>query len=106
MCCRLGLKFTWINARCRDRVLLAIPMAWMLTQYHLPGMRSGAVGLMPSVMPATSLHIPYWHSDSQASTIIIQSVFNVLLVSIGFNVRSLPGAIIMMSLVLYPYILC
>lgn len=88
--------------------LLAIPMAWMLTQYHLPGRRVWQwLVLMPLAMPAYIIAYTYTGILDSSGPVqsSIQSVFNVSVGEYWFpNVRSLPGAIIMMSLVLYPYI--
>ncbi len=88
--------------------LLAIPAAWVLTQYHLPGRRVWQwLVLMPLAMPAYIIAYTYTGILDSSGPVqsTIQSVFDVSVGEYWFpNVRSLPGAIIMMSLVLYPYI--
>ena len=79
-------------------------LAWLVTAYRFPG-RDVLVWLLvlPLAMPAYILGFVFLSTFDAAGP--VQSLLrDVLGVGVAFSVRSLPGAVIVMSLSLFPYV--
>ncbi|MGS2717882.1 ABC transporter permease [Eionea flava] len=89
-------------------LLLGVPTAWLTSMYRFPGSRclSWAL-LLPLAFPAYIIAYTYTGLLDPAGS-VQQTLRDVMGWEYGdysfINIRSLPGAIIMLSLVLYPYV--
>ncbi len=88
--------------------LIGVTSAWVVTQYKVPGQGMWHwLLLMPLAMPAYIIAYTYTGILETAGPVqtTIRTVFNLEYGDYWFpEIRSLSGAIILMSLVLYPYV--
>lgn len=86
-------------------LLLGVPLAWLTTQYRFPGQRSFAWALMlPLAMPAYVLafcSVGLLEYTGPLQTALRAAGWDV---SHWLDVRSLPGAVLVLSLAFYPYV--
>jgi len=89
-------------------LLLGIPSAWFISQYHFVGKRVFHWALLlPMAMPAYIIAYTYtglleFEGPVQSA---LRTLFETQTVNLWFpEIRSLGGAIVMFSLVLYPYV--
>ncbi len=89
-------------------LLLGVPTAWLTSIYTFPGSRwlSWAL-LLPLAFPAYIIAYTYTGLLDPAGP-VQSSIRHITGAEYGdywfFNIRSLPGAIVMLALVLYPYV--
>ncbi len=87
-------------------VSIGVSMAWLVSAYRFPGRSVFRVALvLPLAMPGYILGYVYLTTFSYAGPVqsTLRDVFNTS--NVWFpNIRSLPGAAVVLSLVLYPYV--
>lgn len=88
-------------------MLIGTYTAWIVTRYHFPGRRVFEWALLlPLALPAYVLAIVYGHLLDVAGPVqaSLRALSGAQALTWFPNIRSLPGAILMLGLSLYPYV--